>query len=399
MSVWDQQLAGDQLNQAWDAAIVGSTLDEPQANYADLAMLRRFHALDTTPGPDADFVKRLRQQMVFGDRSQALAPHPGSLAPPLPGPKPSPTRREQSPQFRKWVALAAMLLLVLGGTLVLWIAQHKVDPEERSIPAAIFETAPATAAVASGEAPLLHVTIDPMSIGATGQATWTVALEYLVNIDTGETYRQNGPLSGDIGISVVVVTTGTFDAISSGPTLIYRKGLDTGEQIAPNTAISLAEGDAWMTSMDDLASASNTSDTASQILRYAMGKVGDSPYGPYFEFTPAFVGTFAQDQQGPGWREGAVTIDLQRVPLDKHEMQKIEIRAGESFLLVTSGTGAVRITKDGSNHGASTTASSLGDYPPGSYTVSRDLSGTVDLYLARWSSAANSDATLSPSAG
>jgi hypothetical protein len=112
-----------------------------------------------------------------------------------------------------------------------------------------------------------------------------------------------------------------------------------------------------------------------------MGKPGD---GTYFEFTPQ-TGTyvFAHDPEGPSWPDGPVTIDLQRVPLQKGESYATEVRADESFRLVTSGTGDIRVTKKGTIRGASTVATSLGGYPPGAYTITRDLQEPVEVYLIR----------------
>jgi hypothetical protein len=200
----------------------------------------------------------------------------------------------------------------------------------------------------------------------------------------GETYRQDGPESGDRGISVVVVNRGPFDARSSGPTLYIRKGESVGQEIPSNTSITLAAGDAWIASMADLATASNTSDGPATLVRAAIGEPGD---GTYFEFSPPGGYPFAHDPSVPELPAGPVTVDVQQVSLDPGDTHAVEIRADEPYLLVTNGNGAVRVTRDGSNRGASTTATSLGDYPPGAYTISRDLTGTVGIYLARWTSA------------
>jgi hypothetical protein len=300
------------------------------------------------------------------------------------------------PSHQRLAALAAALVLAFSGALVLWLAQPDAELEERSIPAVAFDSTPdATPSSAGGALPLLNATFDPARIGATGQETWTNAVESLVDVPAGETYRQDGPESGDNGISVVVVTIGTFDAVSSGPTLLYRRGESAGEDVAPNTVIALAEDDAWIVSMDDLVTASNTSGAPSQLLWYGMGVTGD---GHNFVFAPSSRGNFAHDPQGPGWPKGPVTIDIQRATLSKGTTHKVEVRDDESFLLLTSGTGAVRMTKDGTSRGASTTATSLGDYPPGAYTISRDLSADVDLYLARWTSAVPAVQSTDPAA-
>ena len=287
---------------------------------------------------------------------------------------------------RHWIpALAAALAVLLGGILFIWLGATRNEPEEHVIPAVVVQATPGTPANGGADPHrLLAATFNPASIGATDQAAWTTSLEYLLDIPTGETYRQNGPESGDTGISVVVVTKGTFDAVSSGPTLLYRSGEDTGQEIAPNTRFALSVGDAWIASMDDLATAANTGGAPAELLRSAIGKPGD---GTYFEFTPSGGYPFAHDPKGPALPDGPVTVDLQRIPLEKGDSYGTEVRANESYLLVTSGTGAVRIAKDGSNRGASASATSLGDYPSGAYTIMRDLSGSVDLYLARWSSA------------
>jgi hypothetical protein len=396
MSVWEHDLARDQLNRSWDAAISAIPSDLPQSNPAELALLRRFHALDTAPEPDAAFVERLGQQLTVGNQGQAHIPHTSAVSPPLTGRPSQWSRPARGSRLQRWADLAAALVLVFGGALVLWLAQRDVDPEERSIPAVVFGEPPATPAADAGDAPLLHATFDPASIGATEQEQWTVALEYQLRLESGEAYRQNGPESGDNGVSVVVIDRGTFDALSSGPTLYIRKGESAGQEITSNTSITLAEGDAWITSMSDLATAINTSDGPARLVRAAIGEPGD---GTNFEFSPPDGYPFAHDPSLPELPSGPVTVDIQQVSLDPGDTHAIEIRADEPYLLVTNGNGTVRITKDGSNRGASTTATSLGDYPPSAYTISRDLAGTVDVYLARWTSAAASGSATAVIAG
>jgi hypothetical protein len=116
----------------------------------------------------------------------------------------------------------------------------------------------------------------------------------------------------------VVVTTGTFDTVSTGPTLLYQDGKTNSREVTANTPISLSTGDAWITSMDDLVTAANTSGAPAQIFRSAMGKPGDQT-GLSFELTPAGGCLFAHDPEGPSWADGPVTIDLQRIPLEKDE--------------------------------------------------------------------------------
>lgn len=293
------------------------------------------------------------------------------------------------------MAVAAALLLVLVGAPMLWLGQHGAEFEERSIPAVVFETTPATPQATptgnDGAPSLLQATFDPAAIGATRQETWTTSGENLVTIPTGESYSHDGAESGDTGFAVMIVLTGSLDAVSSGPTLLYRAGDSAGQQIAANTGVSLAEGDAWIASMADRATASNTSGAAAEILRYAIGTPGD---GYFFLFSPSGKSVFAHDPTADEVPAGPLSIDVQRVHLAQNDTHPIDVREGESFLLLTAGTETLRITKDGSNRGASTNATSLADYPPGPYTITRDLSGEGDLYLARLASAENGTPAL-----
>jgi hypothetical protein len=386
MNAWRRDRFGDQLDRTWDAALAGHPSDEANVSHEHLALLRQFHALDTAPGPDALFVERLAQQWAVGSRSPVRQFHRPVLAQPRPDRAPHRAPAIPLPLRRRWLALAATLLLVLAGASILWLAQPGPEIEQRSIPAVAFEVTPATPSTATSEGtrPLLHTTFDPVSVGVSLQGESAISLEYMVRLLAGEAYRQNGPASGDQGVSVVIVLRGVLDAQSSGPSLVYRQGETVAQVAAPNAPVSLGEGDAWLTSMEDLATAVNSSGGPATLLRFASGVPSD---GTYFEFSPVGDYLFAHDPAGPAWPDGPLTIDIQDVSLSKGDTHQIDIRDDQPYLLLTSGTGAVRVSKDGSSRGASTIATSLADYPPGAYTITRDLPSEVDLFLARWTSA------------
>jgi hypothetical protein len=389
-----QDLMRDPLNRSWDAVVsTPAAADQPEQ-----AVLRQFHGIDTAPGPDPRFVERLALQLGAFEQARTRM-LPDSVSPTVPMPAllpPSPVNRLGSK--RRWVpALAAALAMLLGGILVIWFATAANDSDEPVIPAVVMEATPGTQIGAFGaEGTLLSAAFDPASIGVNLQATSTVSLEYVVRIDTPGAFRQSGPETGDRGISALMVLRGTFDAQSSGPSLVYRQGETVGQDVAPDVSVTLGEGDAWMTSMQDLATAINTSGGPAKLLRFAAGLPGE---GTYFEFSPNGDYLFAHDPEGPAWTGGPITIDVQAAPLSKGDTHKIQARGDETYLLLTSGTGAVRIAKDGSARGASTVATSLADYPPGAYTVTRDLTGDVEIYLARWRGAASGGSTGAPEVG
>ena len=392
-----QDLMRDPLDRAWDAVVSALPAAEQTAGPSEQVVLWHFHGLDTAPDPDPRFVERLALQLGAFEQAR-LRMQPDAVAPLAPKQSPIPpvplhpigSRRHWAP------ALAAALAMLLGGILVIWFATAGNDSDEPIIPAAVVQATPSPQIGAFGaEGTLLSATFDPASIGVNLRATSTVSLEYVVRLDTPGAFRQSGPESGDRGVSALMVLRGTFDAQSSGPSLVYRHGDTVGQEMAANVSISLAEGDAWVTSMQDRATAVNTSGGPAKLLRVATGLPGD---GTYFEFSPIGDYLFAHDPSGPAWPDGPITIDVQAVPLSKNDTHNIDIRDDETYLLLTSGTGAVRISKDGSARGASTTATSLADYPPGPYTVTRDLTGDVEIYLARWRSAASAGSTGAPAA-
>jgi hypothetical protein len=392
-------LIRDPLDRSWDAVVSALPATGPPAGQAEQALLHQFHGLDTAPGPDPRFVERLAVQLGAFEQAQ-IRVQSDAVAPraPKPGPTP-PTPIHPQGNRRRWaLALAAALAMLLGGILVIWFAATENEMDEPVIPAAaVVQATPATPAGAFGaEGTLLSATFDPARVGATVQAESTISLEYVLRLESGEAFRQNGPESGDHGVSSLMVLRGTFDVQSSGPSLVYRQGELVEQDVAPNISLTLGEGDAWITSMQDLATAINTSGGPGKLLRVAFGIPGD---GSYFEFSPISDYLFAQDPASPAWPDGSITIDVQAAPLSKGDTYNIDVRDDESYLLLTSGTGAVRISKDGTARGASTTATSLADYPPGAYTVTRDLEGDVEIYLARWKSAASGSSTGAPEEG
>jgi hypothetical protein len=171
MNAWRRDRFGDQLDRTWDAALAGHLSDEANVSHEHLALLRHFHALDTAPGPDALFVERLAQQWAVGSRSPVRQFHRPVLAPPRPDRAPHRAPAVPLPVRRRWLALAATLLLVLAGASILWLAQPGPEIEQRSIPAVAFEVMPATPSTATSEGtrPLLHATFDPVSVGVSLQ--------------------------------------------------------------------------------------------------------------------------------------------------------------------------------------------------------------------------------------
>jgi hypothetical protein len=381
-----QDLMRDSLNRSWDAVVATAPASSRITGQTEQMALQQFHALDTTPGPDPRFVERLAVQLgASGQAAVRMQPPPSAPLAPKPSARP-PAPLDRKFTERRWVpALAAALAVLLGGILVIRFAVTDNDPAEPVIPAAVVQATPTTAIGAFGaEGTLLSATFDPASIGATVHADSTISLEYVVRLDPHQAFRQSGPESGDRGVSALMVLRSEFDAQSSGPSLVYRRGETVGQQFGANVSISLTEGDAWITSMQDLATATEASGAPGKLLRFATGIPGGDTY---FQFSPIGDYLFAQDPEGPAWPEGLLTIDVQAEPLSQGDTHQIDIRDDETYLLLTSGTGSVRISKDGSARGASSTATSLADYPPGAYTVTRDLDGDVEIYLARWRSA------------
>lgn len=376
--------APDSLDQLWDAMVLGLAPGD-QTLDTDGALLQRFHALDVAPGPSPAFVERLEQQLAVGWARSSAAP--SASVPAEPHRRWSPPRESSVHMSRnRWMyTLAAVLTLLFGGLLAIWLANSGDDANERVIPAVTVDEPPFASPIAGEPGPtLLSVTIDPAIIGATGQTQWNIVDMYVLQVPPGNDVTMSGPDSDDQGMSTIIVTEGTLEAESAGRSLIVRATDGRLIEQAAGTPVTLQDGDAWIVSMTDAAVASNTTDGPAAFLRYALGTSADQ----YFDYSPAAHPPFAHDVTGPTLPNGPIRLEVQELSLAQDDTIKVVIGEDDSVMLLSPYDGAVRITRQGTARGASTNATSLGDYPPGTYTITRELPGPAELYLARWTSAA-----------
>jgi hypothetical protein len=272
---------GARLEHLWDAVLHEDT--PPVGSDSELAeTLRRMHALDRVPPPDPGFVQHAREELM----ATATRVIPG-VTPAVPQ---SPNGRILAlpvglwqpaapvlPRSRRWpltqIATAALLLLVLAGSVYLFGPQRpgRHDDVPVAIPAVEGTPEPAVLVSPTGtQNASPSVSATPAASGAVLALAAGVADELPAEPSLLAIYRSTYRPGGRVGLelaegpNLLFVESGTLTYQADHPVIVMRAadGTTPGEReaIPAETAFALHGGDAVVIPMGAKVSRHNAGD-------------------------------------------------------------------------------------------------------------------------------------------
>jgi hypothetical protein len=408
----DQQL--DSLVLLWDAVASGSASPGPGDNAGDFSLISQLLDRDDAPMPDPGFLSRLEGEVIGLGTGGAATPKTSfssrllqgvasaSLRPTF---KWDPDPRSRLAGYGRWFAAQAagvlLLLIAIGSVGIIYLAGQSDNTP--TIPAIVVDDDATPESDPPEVERLLNAVIDPAAVGAEGQSEWTTASLFMFTLESGEGFALDREAWGS-SLNVFTMLQGELSVQSGSSSLVFRQGTNVPETVNAGARITIEAGDSWVAGFDTHVSGQNDGSSDADVLIHANTKDW-AAFSPPDSFPGAMARWGHTDVSDLTIQfDGPVTLDLQRVTLGQDEELNVVVSDSETLLLLTEDGNMVRLTKDGTEAGAprgvSTNSPALHTYPEGAYTITRDYSDPVTLYIARMSNApaGAQDVTSTPAA-
>lgn len=303
----------DPLNHTWDAIARNELPTSADANAADIALLRRFHTLDTADSPAPAFFTDLEAQLVsLYPASIASSVHVASVVSPraiVTQPPPVRTRLfTNTPRwFQMWGALAVLGLLLIVGLLVLYRAVPRTS-EPPAIPAAVIAK--------PSMQPLAQFDFSPPMWDMPDATTWDQMQIGLFDVAPETSFSTDVPwyTSVDGPISLTVLSGG-LTIVPVGPALFYPAN-PSGQppiELEPGESVFIGENDTIIYAATDGATGRNPGTVPARTLYGTVGPVNNA----VLKTVPNDVSFNTYETAGPiaSLPDNGATVTLQRLEL------------------------------------------------------------------------------------
>ncbi|HET9660666.1 MAG TPA: hypothetical protein VFP05_10085 [Thermomicrobiales bacterium] len=264
------------MNAGWDAVVRHDRTVSPELDPADVALLRRMHALETVSLPSPAFFDDLEKRLVASYRPLLTE---STRMPEVIGPSADATRRwperigsapRSHRSFPLQGALAVLAIMMVASLLVIYQSVPKTS-EAPPIPAAVIAK-PSIQSIARFEfSPLIWdmpdaTTWDHMELGLFNVApatSFTTDVPWYTSVD--------GPLS-------LTVLSGTLTVTPAGPALFYPAN-QSGQppvEVRDGESVSIGQNETIIYSATDGATGRNPGTVSALTLYGTVGPVDNA---------------------------------------------------------------------------------------------------------------------------